>query len=178
MTSRESQYKQLSTCIDPYEEIQATGSFILIDPLTNATVAAGMIERSLEVRKEGPVLPHVRTATERDRHERYGHRVAAIWVEENQQLAQNIERRLFDQGCDVHLIQTTAFDSSELFTVAKALQLTGAVTVFSAGKGASKERVLATYGERAFFEVSRDADEDIAIDLYNRVRSSRQEGQA
>ncbi len=32
---------------DPYRENRATGSFILIDRLTNATVAAGMIERTL-----------------------------------------------------------------------------------------------------------------------------------
>ena len=32
---------------DPYLENRATGSFILIDPATNATVAAGMIRRSL-----------------------------------------------------------------------------------------------------------------------------------
>ncbi len=33
---------------DPYEQNRATGSFILIDPLTNATVAAGMIRETLE----------------------------------------------------------------------------------------------------------------------------------
>ena len=30
-------------CFDPYQENRATGSFILVDPSTNATVAAGMI---------------------------------------------------------------------------------------------------------------------------------------
>jgi sulfate adenylyltransferase subunit 1 (EFTu-like GTPase family) len=30
-------------CFDPYQENRATGSFILVDPATNATVAAGMI---------------------------------------------------------------------------------------------------------------------------------------
>jgi sulfate adenylyltransferase large subunit len=30
-------------CFDPYQENRATGSFILIDPATNATVAAGLI---------------------------------------------------------------------------------------------------------------------------------------
>ncbi len=32
---------------DPYADNRATGSFILIDPATNATAAAGMIRRSL-----------------------------------------------------------------------------------------------------------------------------------
>jgi sulfate adenylyltransferase subunit 1 (EFTu-like GTPase family) len=30
-------------CFDPYQENRITGSFILVDPDTNATVAAGMI---------------------------------------------------------------------------------------------------------------------------------------
>ncbi|WP_439273223.1 sulfate adenylyltransferase subunit CysN [Pseudochrobactrum sp. HB0163] len=40
---------QLSSALafDPYEENRATGSFILIDRLTNATVAAGLIDHSL-----------------------------------------------------------------------------------------------------------------------------------
>jgi hypothetical protein len=33
---------------DPYTANRATGSFILIDPATNATVAAGMIRRGLD----------------------------------------------------------------------------------------------------------------------------------
>ncbi|MGE4545451.1 MAG: sulfate adenylyltransferase subunit CysN [Pedobacter sp.] len=36
-----------SIAFDPYRENRATGSFILIDRLTNATVAAGMIDRAL-----------------------------------------------------------------------------------------------------------------------------------
>jgi sulfate adenylyltransferase subunit 1 (EFTu-like GTPase family) len=31
-------------CFDPYSKNRATGSFILIDELTNNTVAAGMIQ--------------------------------------------------------------------------------------------------------------------------------------
>jgi sulfate adenylyltransferase large subunit len=36
----------LATAFDPYQTNRATGSFILIDPATNATVAAGMILKS------------------------------------------------------------------------------------------------------------------------------------
>ncbi|MCD4688964.1 MAG: sulfate adenylyltransferase subunit CysN [Desulfuromonadaceae bacterium] len=36
-----------SIAFDPYRENEATGSFILIDRLSNATVAAGMIDRAL-----------------------------------------------------------------------------------------------------------------------------------
>ena len=37
---------------DPYSENRSAGSFILIDPSTNATVAAGMIRRSVAARDE------------------------------------------------------------------------------------------------------------------------------
>lgn len=38
---------------DPYEENRETGSFILIDPITNATSGAGMIKRHLSVDSPG-----------------------------------------------------------------------------------------------------------------------------
>lgn len=38
---------------DPYERNRVTGSFILIDPATNATVAAGLISRSYDEGKSG-----------------------------------------------------------------------------------------------------------------------------
>ncbi len=41
---------------DPYVSNRATGSFILIDPVTNATVAAGMICRAIERSHHAPVL--------------------------------------------------------------------------------------------------------------------------
>lgn len=41
---------------DPYVSNRATGSFILIDPVTNATVAAGMITRAIERSQHAPVL--------------------------------------------------------------------------------------------------------------------------
>ncbi len=43
-----------SIAFDAYRENGATGSFILIDRLTNATVAAGMIDRALAAGTSGP----------------------------------------------------------------------------------------------------------------------------
>jgi len=39
---------------DPYAENRASGSFILIDPHSNATLAAGMIRRAVSTREAGP----------------------------------------------------------------------------------------------------------------------------
>ncbi len=46
---------------DSYERNRTTGSFILIDPVTNATVAAGLILRALE-----PNAAHVSSSTKRN----------------------------------------------------------------------------------------------------------------
>jgi sulfate adenylyltransferase subunit 1 (EFTu-like GTPase family) len=79
---------------DPYRENRATGSYILIDPITNATVGAGMILEAVERRQP---QGHVTTA---ERTQRNGHRPALLAVT-NQDIALRLERRLFDHGCQV-----------------------------------------------------------------------------
>jgi sulfate adenylyltransferase large subunit len=82
---------------DPYWRNRITGSFILIDAETNATVAAGMIERALGgARAAGPV-------TARERRLRYGHGPELIALPE--ELAFDLERRLFDHGCAVSVVR-------------------------------------------------------------------------
>ena len=76
---------------DPYRTHRATGSLILIDPITNETVAAGMISGAAAVSgAEEPVA-------ELERQVRNGHR-AAIIVVENDAIAVMLERKLFDLG--------------------------------------------------------------------------------
>lgn len=80
---------------DPYRENRATGSFILIDPLSNATVGAGMILSALERRTQ---KPHRVSASERMA--RNGHR-AALLALSRETLAMRLERKLFEHGCHV-----------------------------------------------------------------------------
>ena len=58
---------------DPYRKNRATGSFILIDPLTNETLGAGMIVSGAE---QAAAQGQVREA---ERRARYGHRPAVIY---------------------------------------------------------------------------------------------------
>jgi sulfate adenylyltransferase subunit 1 (EFTu-like GTPase family) len=89
---------------DPYRENRATGSFILIDSSTNATVAAGMILASVArspVAKQGPVTTVERMA-------RYGHAEATVSLGPRMDLALRLERKLFtlvvsDQPADREL---------------------------------------------------------------------------
>ena len=86
---------------DPYAANRHTGSFILIDPETNATSGAGMIVEAREHawHPAGPV-------TRAERMARWGHAGAVVRVGERPALAQALERRLFDRGCAVVLLDT------------------------------------------------------------------------
>jgi sulfate adenylyltransferase subunit 1 (EFTu-like GTPase family) len=82
---------------DAYWRNRTTGSFILIDAESNATVAAGMIERALGgARSSGPV-------TAKERRLRYGHGPEVIAVAES--IAHELERLLFEHGCAVTVVR-------------------------------------------------------------------------
>jgi sulfate adenylyltransferase large subunit len=100
---------------DPYAENRASGSFVLIDPATNATVGAGMIlagvaaerARTLSIAaKHDRVLPAERLA-------RYGHSAATVSLGPRMQLAWLLERKLFDRGCAVMISENPALDVSD-----------------------------------------------------------------
>ena len=61
---------------DPYEQNRITGSFILIDPGDNATVAAGMIGAAT---RAAHIVPSAGRVTPRTRAELLGHRALTVW---------------------------------------------------------------------------------------------------
>ena len=86
---------------DPYEQNRNTGSFVLIDPLSNATVAAGMIRRPAPAKFAGRVEEIERIA-------RYGNRGVVIPLHGRSSLAFLLERQLFDRGCLVRVVDRDA----------------------------------------------------------------------
>ena len=85
---------------DPYRENRATGAFILIDPVTNGTVAAGMIMAGLspvpvdadsEEGDWGPVTPG-------ERQGKWGHRGGVLELSGPVALIDAVERSLFSVG--------------------------------------------------------------------------------
>ncbi len=86
---------------DAYEANRATGSFILIDPVSHATVGAGMVVDRLagegaRPSASGPLDAEARAA-------RFGQRPATVWLTGlsgagKSTLARALERRLFDAG--------------------------------------------------------------------------------
>jgi len=86
--------------VDLYRDNRATGSLILIDPETNATVAAGMITSAAAPcgsGEEDNVAAWSRlTADEREA--RWGHRGGVIELSGSEQVVDAIERSLFSIG--------------------------------------------------------------------------------
>jgi sulfate adenylyltransferase subunit 1 len=98
---------------DSYSENRATGSFILLDPATNATVAAGMILGAVQVdRGRRAVEMRLGRVTAAERIARYRHAGATVALGNREQLAWLLERRLFDRGCAVVIAENTSVDAS------------------------------------------------------------------
>ena len=77
---------------DRYRNNRQTGAFIVIDRLTNATVAAGMVEGQDESQDQTKVVSAA------ERMNRLGQKPALVLVEGSQDDLLKTERSLFDQG--------------------------------------------------------------------------------
>jgi sulfate adenylyltransferase large subunit len=90
---------------DAYQHNRTTGSFIIIDPLTNATLAAGMIRENLshtdEILTGQEILPPQSAITLLERHRRHGHYPAVILANGRASLANRLGRTLFEEGFEV-----------------------------------------------------------------------------
>jgi bifunctional enzyme CysN/CysC len=91
-----------SVCFDAYITNRATGSFIIVDQLTNASVGAGMIdcEQQQKIPRTEAHNVHV---TKEERASRYGQKPATVMFigvsgSGKSTLAHGLERRLFDHG--------------------------------------------------------------------------------
>jgi sulfate adenylyltransferase large subunit len=139
---------------DTYGANRATGSFILVDRLTNATVAAGMIEaaeRGAGERRDDASLPAAAAVTPSERTARMGHHAAVIWLNGRQELASGLEAKLFALGCYPLALP----DPGEaLAEVAQALIRAGLIAIVSPAESgaAARDAIRALVGQDRFFE--------------------------
>jgi bifunctional enzyme CysN/CysC len=109
---------------DPYKINHATGSFILIDPLTNHTVAAGMIRDAIRhiedyqddsaeggdhIRKSAHVVWRDLNIAPSEREKQNGHNACLLWFtglsgSGKSTIAMALERRLFARKCKTVLL--------------------------------------------------------------------------
>ena len=112
---------------DPYTVCKGTGSFIVIDRLTNVTVGAGMIHG-----RSGSGFPLGRV-TPKERQLRLGQRPAAIWLTGKNRQARLLvlERLLFERGFVCAALEAEHLDS-HLPAVMQALHGAGVISLISA----------------------------------------------
>ena len=134
-----------------YNDSRALGSFILIDALTNNTVAAGMIERAVSSDgSDAGRLPRTEINAEQ-RRERSGHSAAIVTfagngaADDEQAIAYGLERALFDLGCtvtvvDVPMVADGTRSAALLSDIAAQCVGLGAVVVFSRTLPRSSDR--------------------------------------
>jgi sulfate adenylyltransferase large subunit len=166
---------------DPYRQNRTTGSFILIDTASNATVAAGIIEQGINwgtaLRPAAGAQRRGRSTTE-ERQARFGHPAAAVWVNGSAHIAELVERTLFDEGWHVLLVGPGDFESPELNVAAKAYLLAGMVVVFAvpAANRVAEEAVRNVFGRDAFlaaFAYPHEEDADAAARITSKLRQWR-----
>jgi hypothetical protein len=144
---------------DPYRANRLTGSFILIDPISNATLAAGMIdddlnERTDRSRKRQTVLSgRTERVTPAERYASAGHYPATIWISGTEELAYLVERKLFSRGCHAQVL-STSINPAFLPQLMRVLNEAGLISIVSVTEGyaAQKDLTRAAVGQQRFFE--------------------------
>ncbi len=177
---------------DSYERNRITGSFILIDPISNATLAAGMIRRDLsEITLESPeqrpaqgidLAAGTATLTPADRYQRHGHYPGLILLQGTAEgvarLAQALEARLFAEHFEVLHISASDVPPQVFERNLPALQAAGLVVIYSSGTLAAEDRNrLAASVSGRFFDFSevgsRAGEPEALREILERLQSLR-----
>jgi bifunctional enzyme CysN/CysC len=142
--------------VDAYASNRVTGAFIMIDALSNDTVAAGMFREDPAPPAEGAAARATSLVSAAERRRRLGHAGAALWIVDDgdgaRALAAGLERALFDAGVLASLVDGEAGATA---LVAARLVAAGVVAVCLA-PGAdepSADAVRLDVGEDAFIRV-------------------------
>jgi sulfate adenylyltransferase large subunit len=145
--------------VDHYGRNRATGCFVLIDPISNATVAAGMIT-GRNPRTPGALavkdLPEVEIEriSAAERQARFGHPPVLIWLNGGAALAYALEQELFRIGYLTHVVCAET-DGAVFLEVTRSSMAAGLVTVCAAEFLYEIERDAATamVGANQFIDV-------------------------
>ena len=146
-----------SLFFDAYSENRSTGAFILIDSITNNTVAAGMIVQAAPT-ATGHTPGLQSQVSPSERRERLGQRGALVLLsgpdgEARRRLAYALERRLFDRGRVAVVVdpdddiarglRTGGFSTGSAYELARRLVDAGFVAIFSAPLSQNERTALA-----------------------------------
>jgi sulfate adenylyltransferase subunit 1 len=159
---------------DLYNDSRSTGSFILIDPISNATVAAGMILEGrskftvAEPDRVGRETVSVRSVTPTERFKRHGHRPAAFLL--GSALLESAERALFAAGFETIVLRASSLDRESFFRVFDLLHAAGFVVLINADELDDEIRhEVEEHGERIVFDLSGNAERASGSELISKV---------
>ncbi|MCA9582014.1 MAG: hypothetical protein KC416_09490, partial [Myxococcales bacterium] len=163
---------------DDHREVRGTGSFIVIDSLTNNTVGAGMIVDTKKERQDadtafreiraGSGLEPKTLVSPTERLERLGQRGTAVWLtglpgSGRWPLAYALERRLFDLGRTATVIVPVDEDLRTMISATKACVDAGLVTIcaYPTFKVSDRDEVEGRVGDDRFVEIYVNTSEAI-----------------
>jgi len=139
---------------DPYTRSRVTGSFILIDVVSNATVGAGMIQEFSGDRQNQQELEIAypesanNSVSAEERYQRHGHRPATFLLPNQRGLATRLERALFNQGFEVLHLDAADASPETLVEMIRTTHALGAISIYPGD--ALDPRVM----ERLFIEAT------------------------
>ncbi len=161
--------------VDDYQKNRETGAFIVIDTLTNNTVAAGMIALEGSDQNIADVMKelHAESAMEpktfvspNERMERFGQRGATIWLtglpgSGRWTLAYALERKLFDDGHTATVVNPIGEDLRSMISAAKAITDAGLINIcaFPSPTRTDRDKLKERIGEDRVIQVYVNTDE-------------------
>jgi bifunctional enzyme CysN/CysC len=163
--------------VDDYQRNRETGAFIVIDSLTNNTVAAGMISLEGAGQNIGEVMKelHAESAMEpktfvspTERMERFGQKGATVWLHGvpgsgRWTLAYALERKLFDEGRTATVVIPVGEDLRSMISAAKAVTDAGLINIcaFPSPTAKDREELTKRIGEDRVVQVYVNTDLDL-----------------
>lgn len=163
--------------LDGYERNRATGAFILIDSLSNDTVAAGMVisnergqtsDDALKELRAGSGLTPKTQVSGVERRERLGQKGATVWLtglpgSGRWTLAYALERRLFDLGRTATVVDPTDESLESMISAAKAVTEAGFVCIcaFPSYHTEDRELLRQRIGKDRVIQVYVNTDEKL-----------------
>ena len=155
---------------DLYSQNRSSGSFILIDPLTNATVGAGMITENLgkttprEEKKSSGAgrtasiaeeLSHTTPGAGSERARRSGHHPGAVWLGARHSLAVSLEHALFEAGFRVVVIDDVQNPGEWNEALIRGLYAAGMIVLYTTATNSEqkKRQLISTIQADRIFNV-------------------------
>jgi bifunctional enzyme CysN/CysC len=167
---------------DAYLDNRATGAFVIVDSLNNATVAAGMIRRdegdadqsvddAIKELRAGSGLANRTQVSPKERRERLGQAGVTVWLSGlpgsgKVNVAYVLERKLFDLGHSAHVLAPEGHPIPAVAVAAKALTDAGLITICALPAKTREERatVRERVGGERFVEVFVNTDPTLSAE--------------